>query len=380
MPTSPRSSRATSSTAGARDWPDRPRTRRCGACAVPHRAARAHGARRPSTTSTRHACAQLGREHERPDWVAAADFLGRVPRRRQRRRASDQLDPGRARAVRRQPRSRRGEPGEPGRGRAARRRRRPPGGDRGDVRDPAGARPAAASRSSRSAIRMSRPTRSAAARARRARPARRRAADRRRAPAHARSTCHRHGPALRASRRAVTDRIGTAAAGTQRAAAGGRRAARPSRPIARSSGSTPRRRRASGPPSPGSCASATCCTASPWRELAVVVRSRGQLAGRRVAHSRWPRCRPARHRAASRCATTRRRAPCSRSSTSAIGRARRSTRRARGRAARSARSAGSTASALRRLRLALRAEELAGGGDAPSDELLVEASRQRRVA
>lgn len=176
---------------------------------------------------------------------------------------------------------------------------------------------------------------------------------------------HRHGPALRAALSAVVARVGAAAAGTQRAAAS--RAADHARPIAVVEAPTPARqyaaiaRRLREEHLENGCA---------WTDMVVVVRSGARLA--EVARALTLAEVPARG--------------------SGGGRALRDDTAARTLLTIAAVALGRTeldeqvASdlllspfggldrlGLRTLRLALRAEELAGGGSRPSGELLVEA-------
>jgi superfamily I DNA/RNA helicase/RecB family exonuclease len=176
---------------------------------------------------------------------------------------------------------------------------------------------------------------------------------------------HRQGPALRAFTRSITERIGTAAAGSQRrAAAAGREE---SRPLAQVITLTPGRQLAA---IARELRERHLMHGVPWSDLAVIVRSGAQTAALRRALALAEV--PAR--------------------TSVGGTALRDDRAARslltvvdvgiGRTALTAPLAvelllgpfgGIDRLGLRRLRLALRAEELAGDGNRSSDELLVDA-------
>lgn len=176
---------------------------------------------------------------------------------------------------------------------------------------------------------------------------------------------HRQGPALRAFTSSITERIGTAAAGSQRrAAAFGHQE---SRPLAQVITLTPGRQLAA---IARELRERHLMHGVPWSDLAVIVRSGAQTAALRRALALAEV--PAR--------------------TSVGGTALRDDRAARalltvvdvgiGRTALTAPLAvelllgpfgGIDRLGLRRLRLALRAEELAGDGNRPSDELLVEA-------
>ncbi len=176
---------------------------------------------------------------------------------------------------------------------------------------------------------------------------------------------HRHGPALRAVTSAVTDRIGAAAAGTQRAARAEIAGARADG-IVRFDAKTPSREWSA---IARELRERHLLHGVPWSQLAVIVRSRVQLevVRRALAQSEVP----------VRVVTG--------------GIALRDDAAARalltlvdvgiGRLPLTAEVAndlllgpfgGLDRLALRRLRLALRAEELAGGGDRGADELLVE--------
>jgi superfamily I DNA/RNA helicase/RecB family exonuclease len=176
---------------------------------------------------------------------------------------------------------------------------------------------------------------------------------------------HRQGPALRAFTSSITERIGTAAAGSQRrATAAGLDDARP---IAQAITLTPGRQLAA---IARQLRERHLMHGVPWNEMAVIVRSGAQTAviRRALALAEVP------------------------ARTSVGGTALRDDRAARslltivdvgiGRSALTPLVAtemllgpfgGIDRLALRRLRLALRADELAGGGNRASDELLVEA-------
>jgi superfamily I DNA/RNA helicase/RecB family exonuclease len=176
---------------------------------------------------------------------------------------------------------------------------------------------------------------------------------------------HRQGPALRGFTSSITERIGAAAAGSQRrASAAGLEDARP---LVGSLTATPGRQLAS---IARELRERHLVHGVPWSELAVIVRSGAQTLGLRRALALAEV--PAR--------------------TTVGGTALRDDRAARalltvvdvgiGRTPLTAARAvelllspfgGIDRLALRRLRLALRAEEVAGGGNRPSDELLVEA-------
>jgi superfamily I DNA/RNA helicase/RecB family exonuclease len=178
-------------------------------------------------------------------------------------------------------------------------------------------------------------------------------------------TVHRHGPALRGFTSAITERIGTAAAGSQRRAV----AVAPDsdRPLAEAVTLTPGRQLTA---IARQLRERHLLHGVPWNEMAVIVRSGAQTAGirRALALAEVP------------------------ARTSVGATALRDDRAARalltvvdvgiGRTALTPPLAvelltspfgGVDRLALRRLRLALRAEELAGEGNRPSDVLLVEA-------
>ena len=176
---------------------------------------------------------------------------------------------------------------------------------------------------------------------------------------------HRQGPVLRALTSSITERIGTAAAGSQRRAAAV--GADDPRPIAQAITLTPGRQLAA---IARQLRERHLMHGVPWNDMAVIVRSGAQTAGirRALALAEVP------------------------ARTSVGGVALRDDRAARalltlvdvgiGRSALTPPIAvelligpfgGIDRLALRRLRLALRAEELAGGGNRPSDDLLVEA-------
>ena len=145
-------------------------------------------------------------------------------------------------------------------------------------------------------------------------------------------------------------------------------------PAAVGSRSRPRRRRASGPRSPASCARSTSRTASPWGDLAVVVRS-GAARTRHRAGARARRGADA-HAAAGGVAlredSAARALLVARRGRHRPGRAHAGARRrAAARAVRRARSARPAPAAAR----AARTRSVAGGGSRASDELLVEALR-----
>ncbi len=179
------------------------------------------------------------------------------------------------------------------------------------------------------------------------------------------STAHRQGPALRAFTSAVTARIGAAAAGTQRAAAAGGMDA--ATPIARVEASSPAREWAA---IARTLREEHLEREIPWADMVVVVRSGAQIPviARSLSLAEVP------------------------TRTSIGGTALRDDLAARslltlvdvgiGRTALTSDLAtelllgpfgGLDRLSLRRLRLALRAEEVAGGGNRAADELLVEA-------
>lgn len=179
------------------------------------------------------------------------------------------------------------------------------------------------------------------------------------------TTSHRQGPALRALTASVTARIGAAAAGTQRAAVAGAQDAEV--PIARIEAPSPAREWAT---MARVLRREHLENAVPWSDMAVIVRSGAQLPviARSLALAEVP------------------------TRTSIVGTALREDSAAHGlltlvdvgigRRPLDAECAtalllspfgGLDRLALRRLRLALRAEEVAGGGTRPADELLVEA-------
>jgi superfamily I DNA/RNA helicase/RecB family exonuclease len=179
------------------------------------------------------------------------------------------------------------------------------------------------------------------------------------------STVHRQGPALRAFTSSITQRVGAAAAGAQRRAIAG--ASDAPRPLARAITLTPGRALAA---IARELRERHLRDGVPWSELAVIVRSGAQTANirRALALAEVP------------------------ARTSVGGTALRDDRAARallsvvdvgiGRSPLTPIAAvdlllspfgGIDRLALRRLRLALRAEEIAGGGNRPSDSLLVEA-------
>ena len=178
-------------------------------------------------------------------------------------------------------------------------------------------------------------------------------------------TSYRQGPELRRFTAGITGRIGTAAAGTQRAAVAGGAAS--AVPLARIDAVSPARQWAA---IARTLRERHLEAGVPWSELAVIVRSNAQIPtiARALALAEVP------------------------TRTTVGGTALRDDHAARsllavvdvgiGRSALTPESAtdlllspfgGFDRLALRRLRLALRAEEVAGGGTRPADELLVEA-------
>ena len=192
------------------------------------------------------------------------------------------------------------------------------------------------------------------------------------------------GPTLAAARGAPPARPaadGAAAGCTRRIGAAGAAGAAASRPTAGPRG--PGRRRAAARDVPGggaasrpSCAGRTCSTASPWSQMAVVVRGQGAHQHAAAGPDGLRRARGGVGQRGARCATRWRSARCWRCSTSCCGLALGDPDADRPRDAPSTscsrRSAVPTRSALRRLRRALRREELDGGGGRTSDELLAE--------
>ncbi len=178
------------------------------------------------------------------------------------------------------------------------------------------------------------------------------------------STAHRQGLQLRALTAAITERIGAAAAGKQRAARAG--VAASDRPLARIEATSPARQWAA---IARELREAHLERGVPWGDLAVVVRSGASIpvVSRALAHAEVP------------------------TRSLVGGTALRDDHAARalltlvdvgiGRSPLTAESAtelllgpfgGLDRLALRRLRIALRAEEVAGGGTRPADDLLVE--------
>ncbi len=178
-------------------------------------------------------------------------------------------------------------------------------------------------------------------------------------------TVHRQGESLRAFTSSITERIGTAAAGSQRRALAG--GVEDARPLASAITLTPGRELAA---VARQLRERHLMHGVPWDDLAVIVRSGAQIAAVRRALALAEV--PARvsvgttalrdDRAASALLTL---------VDVGIGRTRLTPELAT--ALLLSPFGGIDRLALRRLRLALRAEEIAGGGNRPSDDLLVEA-------